>query len=173
MKRAVLFATMSFLVAACAETASEFPALEIPSGSTVEVECSGDRKARLHHISNIPVYIVCRDEADLQNLALLNVQVFDAEDPVGKYRSERLSVFVAIGVSPGSRCSIEFIPTGGKWRDQKWFGGFYSACNGETYDLAGRQIQPGPYSPNDFPKYLGNLIVPKYRYVAENIIEFL
>lgn len=164
-----------FSVTACStDTLSPWPP-EITSGSRLSVDCDSDGKVSQHHVSGVPVLVVCRGEDDLERLEQLDDYVFQPGPIKGdnrQFRSVRQDVFIAVGISPHSRCTLEFVPEDGKWTEIGWPGGFHSLCRGEVFDMAGRQIKPGPFSPTNFQNFIGNLFVPEYRFVSDTEVEF-
>lgn len=65
-----------------------------------------------------------------------------------------------VAISPYSKCTVQYVPSGSNdhgWRSDAWLGGFHSLCGSDVYDLAGRQIRPGPFSPTSFPENVGDL----------------
>ncbi len=142
-------------------------------------DCTGDHRVTSHPIRKTPILVICRDKTDMENLKRLDEHVFDKgldEFHGAMYRAVRDDVFVVIPVSPYMRCLVDYVPRTGNargWSPDRWFGGFWSLCSSVTFDLAGRQLKPGRFSPPMFPKFVGNLPVPKYRLLSNTEIEFL
>lgn len=150
--------------------------LAVSLGARLKIDCQS-AKASIRDIDGMPIAVVCRDDNDIANLRKLDNEVFanGQEQFAIEYRAVRPDIFVVIPIAPDSRCAVDFVPRMNNalgWDDSRWLGGFHSRCHGEVYDLAGRQLRPGPYSPTKFPKFTGNLVVPKYRFVSDTEIEF-
>lgn len=137
-------------------------------GELMKVEDKSEKKV---------VYIIRRTQADLNNLSKLTSHVYTDEelgrpDPrLGVYRSLRPDVFVVVGESPYTRCVLSFMPGPGKGPsgpDALWYGGFYSSCHDETFDLAGRQIKPYRHKSQHLPGGPRNLEVPPYQFITEH-----
>jgi ubiquinol-cytochrome c reductase iron-sulfur subunit len=77
-------------------------------------------------------------------------------------RSIRPDVFVAVGICTHLGCSPGQVPVGSSNPSvgEDWKGGFFCACHGSTFDLAGRVFSNKP-APT-------NLEVPPHMYLAGN-----
>lgn len=173
---------LAFLCVMCtgaACTSTDYGVLEIPAGQKLSIDCNADLKATVHHVRDMPVYVVCRDDADILALEKVSESVYrrgNDQNPDAGYRAVRKHIFVAIAVSPGTRCLVEYVPHGRNkhgWDASTWYGGFYSPCESEVFDMAGRLIMPGKYSPTNYPKDTGDLVVPPYKFLSDAEIEFL
>lgn len=165
---AILMVTAVILLAGCNSTApARVNIRNLQPGDLIKVDVESEQKT---------VYIVRRTQADLNNLAKLTPHVYTDEelgrpDPrLGVYRSLRPDVFVVVGESPYTRCVLSFMPGPGKGPsgpDALWYGGFYSSCHDETFDLAGRQIKPYRHKSQHLPGGPRNLEVPPYQFITD------
>jgi len=76
-------------------------------------------------------------------------------------RSIKDEFLVLIGICTHLGCSPEFKPLPGEV-GATWLGGFYCACHGSRFDLAGRVYKNVPANKN--------LEVPPYHFISENRI---
>jgi ubiquinol-cytochrome c reductase iron-sulfur subunit len=69
-----------------------------------------------------------------------------------------LGLCTHLGCAPGYRPEVGAQDLGG----DAWFGGFFCACHGSKFDLAGRVMQgvPAPI----------NLEIPPYKYLSDDVI---
>ena len=118
-----------------------------------------------------PVWVIRRTEEMLDRIEQLNDLVRDpqSEEPQqpayidGIYRSIKDEYAVLVGICTHLGCSPKFRPeVAPADLGEEWLGGFYCACHGTRYDLAGRVYnnQPAPL----------NLEVPPYRYEDDNTL---
>ena len=77
-------------------------------------------------------------------------------------RSIKPEIFVAIGICTHLACSPTYRPDPGPGLPGDWKGGFFCACHGSRFDIAGRVFQGVP-APT-------NLVIPPYRFVDDNHI---
>lgn len=112
-----------------------------------------------------PVWIVHRTDQMLQNMEKLSEELKDPQskepqqppyiDGIDRALKPEFAVLVGIcthlGCVPSYRPEVAPVDLG-----EDWLGGFFCACHGSKYDLAGRvyEAQPAPL----------NLVVPPYRY---------
>ena len=164
-----------FLVG-CKDKVVDASDIAVKAGSRLKINCMNDSKSTLHDVEGIPILVLCRSSKDLNNLQMLDDEIFDSMLSKDlNYRAVRNEIFVVIPISPLSNCKVDFIPQNSNdfgWLSNDWLGGFHSVCDSEVYDMAGRQLKPGRYSPTKFPKFIGNLTVPDYKYISETEIEF-
>lgn len=118
-----------------------------------------------------PIFIVRRTQAQLDALPELNGELQDpqSEQPEqpeyaqNLHRSRRPEVLVLIGVCPHLGCSpaprLQMQP---QPFDEDWRGGFFCACHGSRFDLAGRVYQGSPAS--------RNMEVPPYQFEGDDVI---
>jgi len=165
-----------FVLTICACSGDTF---QTPSpGARLSIDCASEEKVTQLYVDGVPLFVLCRSEEDLNTLEQLDNYVYEPDVKSveeRQFRAERRDVFIVIGISPYTRCTVQFEPKGSNewsWSDVDWPGGFYSLCHGEVFDMAGRQIKPGKFSPTDFPGFIGNLVVPEYRFVSDTEVEF-
>ncbi|MEL7297369.1 MAG: ubiquinol-cytochrome c reductase iron-sulfur subunit [Pseudomonadota bacterium] len=118
------------------------------------------------------VYVVRRDEEMLKRIDEMEPLIADPESSgsdqpeyaMNKYRSLKPEVLVVfgqcthLGCAPTPRFEVAPADLG-----DKWLGGFFCACHGSKFDMAGRVFSGVPA-----PK---NLEVPPYRFVGESVVE--
>ncbi|MEN7343689.1 MAG: ubiquinol-cytochrome c reductase iron-sulfur subunit [Pseudomonadota bacterium] len=118
------------------------------------------------------VYVVRRDESMLKRIDETTPQVADASSDASdqpeytknEYRSVKPEILVVfgqcthLGCAPTPRFEVAPADLGGDW-----LGGFFCACHGSKFDMAGRVFKGVPA-----PK---NLEVPPYRFIGENVVE--
>lgn len=118
------------------------------------------------------VYIVNRTPAELARLHELGAD--ELRDPDSEkdqqpayarneHRSIRDEIAVLVGVCTHLGCAPEYRPdVAPADLGPDWKGGFFCACHGSKFDLAGRVYKgvPAPL----------NLMVPKHRYLASTVI---
>ncbi len=118
-----------------------------------------------------PVWIVRRPQAVLDGLASLDSKLADpdsildqqpeyAQNPTRAIKPE-ISVLVGIcthlGCSPKYRPELAPADLGAEWQ-----GGYFCACHGSRFDLAGRVYKSVP-APT-------NLVVPPYQYLSDTVL---
>jgi len=118
------------------------------------------------------IYVVKRPSDQLQRIARLGADGLrdpDSEEPQqpayarNEYRSIKDDILVLVGVCTHLGCAPEFRPeVAPEDLGPEWLGGFFCACHGSKFDLAGRVFKgvPAPL----------NLPVPPHRYLAETVI---
>jgi ubiquinol-cytochrome c reductase iron-sulfur subunit len=118
-----------------------------------------------------PVWIVNRPMSVLENLPTLDDQLLDPDsnaDQQPEYAKNEdrsivpeISVLVGIcthlGCSPAYRPEIAPVDLGADWK-----GGYFCACHGSRFDLAGRVYKSVPA-----PR---NLVVPRHQYLTDTLI---
>jgi ubiquinol-cytochrome c reductase iron-sulfur subunit len=112
----------------------------------------------------MPIYIIRRTEEQVaalqkENGALRDPQSGDSRQPQvteNEHRSIRPDIFVVVAVCTHLGCSPTFKPEYASV-DQNWPGGFFCACHGSKFDLAGRVYNKVP-APT-------NLTVPPYFFI--------
>lgn len=139
----------------------KFDISNIEPGMLVRVEWRGQ-----------PVFVVRRTAEQVAALEGLNDQLKDAQsskasqqpvyvDPVKRAIKDEFLVLVGLcthlGCSPKYLTKLDGVPSGGEWE-----GGFFCACHGSKFDLAGRVFNGSPAS--------DNLVVPPYRYDSDSVI---
>ncbi len=119
-----------------------------------------------------PVYIVRRTEEALANLEKMNDELRDPNSEKSTQpayidsvsRSIKPEFLVLLGLCTHLGCAPKFRPDVGATDlgGDKWLGGFFCACHGSKFDLAGRVFKgvPAPL----------NLEVPPYRFESDYVI---
>ena len=118
-----------------------------------------------------PVFIVRRTEEILSNLGKIESQLADFDSKVSeqpsyvdpKTRSIKPEVLLLVGLCTHLGCSPGFRPeVAPADLGADWVGGYFCACHGSRYDLAGRvyKAQPAPL----------NLPVPPHTYESDDVI---
>lgn len=127
---------------------------KIEKGARVTVEWRGQ-----------PVWVVRRTQEMLDRLGGLDERL---EDPNSKenqqpayvsetYRSLKPEFLVVVGICTHLGCSPSYRPEpGAEGMGDDWPGGFFCACHGSKFDLAGR-VYTGVPAPS-------NLVVPPHRF---------
>jgi ubiquinol-cytochrome c reductase iron-sulfur subunit len=142
------------------------------SGASVEVDLSDIAPGSIKTVEwrGKPVWIMRRTPEMLALLPTLDARLADPasqRDQQPGYarnaqRSIRPDVFVAVGICTHLGCSPGQVPVGSSNPSvgEDWKGGFFCACHGSTFDLAGRVFSNKP-APT-------NLEVPPHMYLAGN-----
>ncbi|MBX9762663.1 MAG: ubiquinol-cytochrome c reductase iron-sulfur subunit [Pseudomonadaceae bacterium] len=118
-----------------------------------------------------PVFIVRRTEEILSNLGKIESQLADFDSKASvqpsyvdpKTRSIKPEVLLLVGLCTHLGCSPGFRPeVAPADLGADWVGGYFCACHGSRYDLAGRvyKAQPAPL----------NLPVPPHTYESDDVI---
>ncbi len=116
-------------------------------------------------------WVVHRSQQMLDDLASLDGDLTDpgSEAPqqpaycTNPHRSIKPKYFVAIGICTHLGCSPTFRPeVAPADLGPKWKGGFYCACHGSKFDLAGR-VYAGVPAPT-------NLEIPPHSYISDDVI---
>jgi len=119
-----------------------------------------------------PVWIIRRSKEILDNLSSLDPILLDpnskvAQQPVyakNTYRSIKAEVLVLVGICTHLGCSPVYqSDIGAVSFAENWKGGFFCACHGSKFDMAGRVYRGVPA-----PK---NLIVPPHQYLSDTVIQ--
>lgn len=144
----------------------------LAAGAPVEVDVSKMEPGQ--QIQEIwrrkPVWIIRRTPEMIGTLAGLTGKLRDpdsaeeSQQPAfaqNESRSINDEFLVLIGICTHLGCSPEFKPTPGDL-GPTWQGGFYCACHGSRFDLAGRVYKNVPANKN--------LEVPPYHFLSENRI---
>lgn len=118
-----------------------------------------------------PVWVVNRTEKMLASLAGLEPKLVDPESNASiqpdycknPHRSIKEQFFVAIGICTHLGCSPTYRPdVAPEDLGPEWKGGFFCACHGSRFDLAGRVFSGAP-APT-------NLVIPKHTFVSDSVI---
>jgi Rieske Fe-S protein len=118
--------------------------------------------------NNVPIVVYRQTAQDLLNLNALSEHVF-VEAGAGdlSLRSQREGFFVGVMVSPYSRCVVLYAPPK---EDGSWLGGFNCPCRNIPYDLAGRTIRPGQYSPSGWAEPSAYLEIPPHHFEGDTLV---
>lgn len=116
-----------------------------------------------------PVWIIRRTPEMIESLGRITPKLRDpdsqeeGQQPAfaqNEYRSINKEFLVLIGICTHLGCSPEFRPEpGAEGLGANWPGGFYCACHGSRFDLAGRVYKHMPANKN--------LEVPPYHFISE------
>jgi ubiquinol-cytochrome c reductase iron-sulfur subunit len=118
-----------------------------------------------------PVWILRRTEKNLEDLKTLDPKLADPASDMPQqpdyarnpHRSRKPEIWVAVGICTHLGCSPTFRPeVAPEDLGPAWVGGFYCACHGSRFDLAGR-VYSGVPAPT-------NLVIPPYQFVDDNTI---
>ncbi len=140
---------------------------------TIDLDKLGEGELMREEWRGKPIWVVRRTQAmldELQNpsdLARLRDPASEVpqqpEYARNEYRSIKPEYLVLVGICTHLGCSPAFRPdVAPDDLGAAWEGGFFCACHGSRFDLAGRVYKNVPA-----PK---NLEVPPYRYVTDNRI---
>ena len=143
------------------------------AGAPVEVDLSKIEPGEMvrEEWRGKPIWIVNRTKEMLQTLKDVEPQLRDpnSDQPQqpeyahNEYRSIKPEFLVLVGICTHLGCSPTYRPdVAPEDLGAKWEGGFFCACHGSRFDLAGRVYRGVPA-----PK---NLEVPPYRYAADDKI---
>jgi ubiquinol-cytochrome c reductase iron-sulfur subunit len=178
-RRNLVVATSVVGGAASIGAAVPFVASMMPSerakaaGAPVEVDISAiaPGEMKVFEWRGKPVWVMRRTE---DMLASLKTVVAKLTDPASKdstqpeyaaneYRSIKPEVMVMEGVCTHLGCSPQMKPADAKAEmGADWGGGFYCACHGSKFDLAGRVFRGAP-APT-------NLVVPPYTFLSDSTL---
>ncbi len=145
----------------------------LAAGAPVEVDVSKMEPGQL--IQEIyrrkPIWIIRRTPEMVHTLSKLTEKLRDPnseemqqpEFAQNEFRSINEEYLVLVGICTHLGCSPEFRPEpGSEGLGASWLGGFYCACHGSRFDLAGRVYKNVPANKN--------LEVPKYYFPSEGRI---
>ena len=139
----------------------------LSAGAPVEVDISKLEPGRRLVIEwrKKPVWVVHRTKQNLDDLAKLEDKLADIDSnsskqpsyAKNKHRSIKPEYLVVVGICTHLGCSPQYRPEVGNVSfDSAWLGGFFCACHGSKFDLAGR-VYAGVPAPI-------NLVIPPYMY---------
>ena len=146
----------------------------LAAGAPVEVDVSKMEPGQLikETYRRKPIWIIRRTPEMIGTLGKLKSKLRDPNSEVesqqpafaqNEYRSINEEFLVLIGICTHLGCSPEYKPVPGEsGLGSSWLGGFYCACHGSTFDLAGRVYKNVPANKN--------LEVPKYHFLSEKRI---
>ncbi len=139
----------------------KFDISKVEPGMLVRVEWRGK-----------PVFVLRRTQTQIDALAGLGGELKDPDsgnadqqptyvDAVKRTIKDEYLVLVGLcthlGCSPKYLTKLDGVPGGGTWE-----GGFFCACHGSKFDLAGRVFNGSPAS--------DNLVVPPYMFESDSVI---
>ncbi len=143
-------------------------------GAPVEVDISRLEPGAMQRVQwrGRPVWVVYRTEAALSRLPLVEDRLRDPQSLAAQQpdyarnqtRSIRPEILVLIGTCTHLGCSPTYRPeVAPADLGPEWQGGFFCACHGSRFDLAGRVYEgvPAPL----------NLVVPPHRYLSDTLIQ--
>lgn len=141
------------------------------AGAPVEVDVSklDDGERLTLSWRGRPVQVVRRSEAALERLPEIRDRLRDPDSSesdqppyaTNEHRSLKPEYLVLVAVCTHLGCSPQFRPEVGDLGDE-WPGGYYCACHGSRFDLAGRVFRnvPAPM----------NMEVPPHRFADDNTL---
>ncbi|NNC54947.1 MAG: ubiquinol-cytochrome c reductase iron-sulfur subunit [Pseudomonadales bacterium] len=139
----------------------KFDFSKIEPGQLVRVEWRGK-----------PVFVVRRTEEQLADLPALDGVLKDPgsgnadQQPTYVDRGNRAikpDILVLVGLCTHLGCSPKYITKlDSAAPDPDWLGGFFCACHGSRFDMAGRVYKGSPAS--------DNLVVPPYSYESDSVM---
>jgi len=143
------------------------------AGAPVEVDISSIAPGELKVFEwrGKPVWVIRRTPQMLESLKTVVAKLTDPasrdslqpEYAANDYRSLKPDVMVMEGVCTHLGCSPQMKPADAKAEmGGDWAGGFYCACHGSKFDLAGRVFRGAP-APT-------NLTVPPYTFLSEGTL---
>lgn len=149
-------------------------AAALAAGAPIEVDVSKMEPGQM--IQDIyrrkPVWIIRRTPEMVNTLSGVRDKLRDPNSEVksqqpefaqNEYRSIKEEFLVLYGICTHLGCSPEYKPDfGDAGLGASWPGGFYCACHGSKFDLAGRVYKNVPANKN--------LEVPPYHFLSENRI---
>lgn len=142
-------------------------------GAPVEIDISRMQPGALQRVQwrGRPVWVIYRSEAVIERLPAVEPRLRDPDSreqqqppyATNRHRSIRPEFLVLIGVCTHLGCSPSYRPeVAPADLGPDWQGGFFCACHGSLFDLAGR-VYAGVPAPT-------NLAVPPHRYVSDTLI---
>lgn len=143
------------------------------AGAPVQVDISSIAPGELRVIEwrGKPVWVIRRTPQMLESLKTVVAKLTDPaskdslqpEYAANEHRSLKPDVMVMEGVCTHLGCSPQMKPADAKAEmGADWGGGFYCACHGSKFDLAGRVFRGAP-APT-------NLTVPPYTFLSEGTV---
>ena len=117
----------------------------------------------------MPIYVIRRTQSQINELEVKDPSLRDPNSLYSKqpentdndFRSINKDIFVVVAICTHLGCSPTYKPELGSV-DKTWEGGFFCACHGSKFDLAGRVYKKVP-APT-------NLMVPPYYFPDANTI---
>ncbi len=143
------------------------------AGSPIEADISKLETGQMIRVQwrGKPVWVLKRSEEMMEALPTLDDRLRDPDSlelqqpdyAQNALRSIKPEILVAVGICTHLGCSPTFVPEAmPKPYDAEWKGGFFCACHGSRFDLAGRVFQgvPAPL----------NLEIPPHKYISNTLI---
>jgi ubiquinol-cytochrome c reductase iron-sulfur subunit len=178
-RRNLVVATSVAGGAASLGAAIPFVASMLPSertkaaGAPIEVDISAIAPGELKVFEwrGKPVWVIRRTKEMVESLKAAASRLTDPgsgaslqpEYAKNEYRSLKPEVMVMEGVCTHLGCSPQMKPADAKAEmGAEWAGGFYCACHGSKFDLAGRVFRGAP-APT-------NLVVPPYTFLSDSTL---
>ena len=178
-RRNLVIATCAAGGAASVAAAVPFAASWLPSerakagGAPVEADISKLEPGQIMTVEwrSKPVWIVRRTKEMLDSVTSVEGKVSDPDSDVpmqpeyakNAFRSIKPEVLVLVGICSHLGCSPQMKPADAKAEmGAEWAGGFYCACHGSRFDLAGRVFRGAP-APT-------NLVVPPYTFLSDSTL---
>ena len=147
----------------------------LAAGAPIKVDISklapGEILGPLPAWRDKPIFVVKRSEDQLAQLNSRNERLADPESSRPQQpsyarnntRSIKADVLVLVGLCTHLGCSPQFKPVVRPEQfDSEWIGGFFCACHGSKFDLAGR-VYAGVPAPS-------NLEVPPHYYENDSVL---
>ena len=176
-RRNLVVATSAAGGAAAVGAAIPFVASMLPSerakaaGAPIEVDISAiaPGEMKVFEWRGKPVWVIRRTQQMLESLKKVAGGLTDPaskastqpEYAKNENRSLKPDVMVMEGVCTHLGCSPQMKPADAKAEmGEQWEGGFYCACHGSKFDLAGRVFRGAP-APT-------NLVVPPYTFLSDS-----
>ncbi len=137
-----------------------FDAGKMEPGQLVRVEWRGK-----------PVFVVRRTQEQLDDLSGIDGQLKDPDSAISKqpayvdgtHRAIKDELLVLVGLCTHLGCSPKYIKKlDAAAPSEDWAGGFFCACHGSKFDMAGRVYKSVPASEN--------LEVPPYSYKSDTVM---
>lgn len=143
------------------------------AGAPVEADISKLKPGELMRVKwrGKPVWVLYRTEQNLADLSKLDPKLADPASDMPQqpeyaknaHRSRKPEYLVATGICTHLGCSPTYRPeVAPADLGEDWLGGFYCACHGSRFDLAGRVFSGVP-APT-------NLVIPDYHFPSENTV---
>ncbi len=143
------------------------------AGAPVEADISKMEPGQLIRVKwrGKPVWVVRRTEKSLEDMKTLDSKLSDPNSQVPQqpayaqnaHRSRNPEFLVAVGICTHLGCSPTFRPdVAPADLGPDWVGGFYCACHGSRFDLAGR-VYKGVPAPT-------NLVIPPYQFLSDGLV---
>ena len=138
---------------------------------TVDISTIAPGELKVFEWRGKPVWVIRRTREMVESLKSAASRLTDpgssaSQQPEfarNEYRSLKPELVVMEGVCTHLGCSPQMKPAEAKAEmGADWAGGFYCACHGSKFDLAGRVFRGAP-APT-------NLVVPPYTFVSESTI---